>query len=370
MGRLWQRLAARGGYPIGLHIGMDRVTLVQMQPQGRGPAIRAAASISYGCPRSELLADRQRLNLLIKRALADHPFRGKRVVSCMPNDQLKMMVLSFSPAKDESDADALVRELRSRLRSDLGGKIIDFVPVRQPEFQSLPHEAIVAMAERDQVTAYLDLLSACGLQVEALEVGPVALARVVSSIGADNKGEIPNLLLITFGTRSSYLTVVWGRRLLLDRAVDFAEHQLVSRLCTVLGMSEAAAKELLLERGFAGGGRSGDNGEVERMLKDVLRPGLAALKSEVNKTLSYTASKTRGRIVDKIYVTGSLARYPGIEGFLGEHFTLPVEVLNPSSIFPRSLKGREMEHLWLHSGVVAATGLALRGVPQQWLAST
>jgi len=126
----------------------------------------------------------------------------------------------------------------------------------------------------------------------------------------------------------------------------------------------------LLERGFAGGGRSGDNGEVERMLKDVLRPGLAALKSEVNKTLSYTASKTRGRIVDKIYVTGSLARYPGIEGFLGEHFTLPVEVLNPSSIFPRSLKGREMEHLWLHSGVVAATGLALRGVPQQWLAST
>jgi len=62
------------------------------------------------------------------------------------------------------------------------------------------------VAERDQVTAYLDLLSACGLRVEALEVGLVALARVVSSIGADSKGEIPNLLLITFGITSGIVT--------------------------------------------------------------------------------------------------------------------------------------------------------------------
>src|SRR5260370_14019192 len=52
--------------------------------------------------------------------------------------------------------------------------------------------------------------------------------------------------------------------------------------------------------------------------KEVLRPQLLALKAEVSKTLVYAASKTRGESVDKIFLVGGVARYPGIAALMSE----------------------------------------------------
>ena len=101
-------------------------------------------------------------------------------------------------------------------------------------------------------------------------------------------------------------------------------------------------------------------------MKEVLRPEFAALKAEVNKTLVYTASRTHGRSVDSIYVVGSIARYPGIEHLLREQFEVPLKVLDPCSMFSHQLTDKELSWLWPRSGVAAAAGLALRGVPVLW----
>jgi Tfp pilus assembly PilM family ATPase len=102
----------------------------------------------------------------------------------------------------------------------------------------------------------------------------------------------------------------------------------------------------------------------------VLRPEFATLKAEVDNTLVYTASRAHGRTVDRIYVVGSIARYPGIQHLLREQFSLPLKILDPFSIFPHRLSEKELAWLWPLSGIAAATGLALRGVPVQWPTST
>jgi Tfp pilus assembly PilM family ATPase len=102
----------------------------------------------------------------------------------------------------------------------------------------------------------------------------------------------------------------------------------------------------------------------------VLRPEFAGLKAEVSNTLVYTASKAHGQSVDTIYVLGSIARYPGIEDLLREQFSLPVKILDPLSIFSHRLSDKELSWLWPRSGVAAAAGLALRGVPVQCPTST
>src|SRR5260370_41647880 len=100
--------------------------------------------------------------------------------------------------------------------------------------------------------------------------------------------------------------------------------------------------------------------------KEVLRPQLLALKAEVSKTLVYAASKPRGESVDKIFLVGGVARYPGIAALMSEDLAKPVEVLNPFAVFPHRLTSTELAELWPHSGVAVATGLALRGVPGSW----
>jgi type IV pilus assembly protein PilM len=382
-----------------LHIGLERVNLMQLQPGTPRPVVRAAASISHGTSRDELIADPARLKALFKRAFAEQPFRGKRVVTCLPNDQIKILLLSYTMSEGTPEADAVIRELRERVDEELDGMVVDYIPVRQ-EHPSRPREAIVAMAARDKVTAYLDALTHAGLEVASLDIAPAALARLLSWIGSEDVAAHPNLLLINFGARSSYLTVVWGRRLMLDRPIEFAEQRLLARLKNILDMPEAAAKRLLLERGF-GTSAAHDANEVTNMLKDVLRPEFVALKHEVNQTLLqetgaergseisdtlkevlrpefatlkaevdntlvYAASRAHGRTVDRIYVVGSIARYPGIEHLLREQFSLPLEILDPFSIFSHRLSEKELSWLWPRSGVAAATGLALRGVPVQW----
>jgi len=195
----------------------------------------------------------------------------------------------------------------------------------------------------------------------------MALTRVVPWAGKGAGGEMQNVLLINFGSACSYLTVMWGRRLMLDRAVEFSEQQLLARVKTVMDLPEPMAKQLLLEHGIdtTAGGADGI-GQFSAAAKEVLRPQLLALKAEVSKTLVYAASKTRGESVDKIFLVGGVARYPGIAALMGEDVAKPVEVLNPFAVFPHRLTQTELAELWPHSGVAVATGLALRGVPGSW----
>lgn len=368
-GPLWCAIAGRNAYDIGLHIGLERLNLMQLQPGAAGPVILAAASINHESSRDDLIANPLRLKSLIKRAFAEQPFHGRRVVTCLPSDQVRMLLLNYTVAEGASESDSVIRELRERVHEELDGMVVDYIPVRQNQ-TSPPKEAIVAMAARDKVMAYLDVLSQAGLQVASLDVAPAALARLMSWINAAETSIFPNLLLINFGSRNSYLTVIWGRRLMLDRPVEFAEQRLLTRLKNILDIAEPEGKHLLLERGFGMSSQRDDDNDISHTLEEVLRPEFAALKAEVNKTLVYTASRTHGRSVDSIYLVGSVARYPGIEDLLREQFSVPLKILDPCSIFKHHLTDKQLSWLRPHSGVAAATGLALRGVPVLWPTST
>jgi type IV pilus assembly protein PilM len=216
----------------------------------------------------------------------------------------------------------------------------------------------------------LDALADADLEVDALDIGPSALSRVAAWISPDGAEHPPNLLLINFGATGSYLTVVWGRRLMLDRGIDFAERRLLDRLEAALDMPAELARQLLACHGFSTARQTPESREIASTLKEVLRSEFAALTEEVNKTLVYTASKTRGRTVDKIYLVGTTAHYPGIKELLEELFSMPVDVLDPFSIFDHTLTPDALAALLPHSAIAVATGLALRNVKEIWPTST
>lgn len=364
-------VAGGGAYPIGLQLGREQLSLVQMQRTAAGPpAFRAAAALDYGCSRDELLADPRRLKALMARARATQPFRGRRVVACMPEDKVKILLVNFAVAEGQSEQEAIVREVRERIKSNSEGTVLDYLLVRGEDPVGRQREAIVALAARKQVTAYLDLLAGAGLLVKALDIGPMALTRVVSWVDQPGADAPPNMLLINFGSLASYLTVVWGRRLMLDRGIDFSEQRLLAKVASLLEVPELEAKRLLLDQGFATANGPGGSNELGATLREVLRGEFGRLGAEVSKTMIYTASKSRGSTVERIYVTGGITRYPGICELLGELLSMPVEVLNPFSIFPHRMKEEYLARLSPRSRLALPTGLALRSVKTVWPNST
>ncbi len=166
-------------YCIGLDIGFDRLNLVQMQHQANGIQMRAIASIPFKSTREALLASPSELKVLLNQAFAMHPFKGKKVVSCLPAEHIKIITITYKPVEGQTEDEAVVVELRERYKSELDNLVVDFMSLRQEESGADKRDALVALAPREKVIAYLDLLTGAGLDVEALDIGPAALTRLV-----------------------------------------------------------------------------------------------------------------------------------------------------------------------------------------------
>ncbi len=353
---------------IGLEIGFSRINLVQMEYLAGKIHMRAIASIPFTCSRETLLSDPNALKALLKQAYAVQPFKGNKVVSCLPAEHVRILTISYNHVEGHSDDEAVVTELRERYKNELDHMVVDFMSLRQEDSNSGKRDALVALAPHDKVVAYLDLLSNAGLNVEALDIGPAALTRTVCHTGAllvPEYPSLPNVLLINFGAESSFLTIVWGRRLMLDRPIEFSENRMFTRLKQALDMPEELMINLLYEQGVHADKAQNQSDEANQMVTDILRPEINLLLQEINKTLVYMASKTRGKSVDQIYLTGRVSRYAGILNLLKAQLNVKVELLDPVEVFAADNTKLKSQNLGTMAGIALTTGLALRGVPER-----
>ncbi len=366
LAELPKRMAKKFGHvpSIGLFVGSDSVNLVQMEEAPDYPRIRALASAPIRDARQMLQDDPKAFRQLLNSLLRQQPFVGRRVVTALASGEVKISMVSYRRQKGVSDEAALVAELRERMQGDLDDNLIDYIAVRHSDPQVELGEALVAVAPRQRVTRFLQSLSDVGLEVSALDVGPNALSRLVHHVGAKSWQEypsLPNALLINVGENSSYLTVIWGRRLILDRAIEFSEARLLTRMANVLGMAPDLAREVLHQLG----GPTPMDARTRDAVQEVLHAEVQGLQQEINKTLVYMASKTRGKSVDVLHLAGRASRYPGLLDDLQATLGIKVLTINPITLFPdRGRRAALDPSLGVRAGVVLATGLALREIPE------
>lgn len=353
------RAGARSGTgPIGLEIAQQALHLVQLQGTAAGSlALQASASVPYEGERATLLATPARLKALLRSALGSGPFRGRRVVTALPADSVRILPIHYESA-GQDDAKAILKVLGDRLGGDLSRQVIDYIPVRSSPGQS-ERLALAAFAPREGVLAYLEPLRHAGLSVDFLEVGPTAIRRLVTALGSDDYTD--NTLAINFGETASYLTMISGRRLLMDQAVSLGQLELLAQLGKALQMPESEARALVDRYGL-GAPQAPASGakaeEIGQTLAEIIKPSLLRLAEEVNRALIYIASETRGAPVDRIYLLGSLARWRGMDRLLSAQLAVPVATLD-DPLRPFRVRRDAAE-----TGPVLAiaTGLALRGM--------
>lgn len=356
-------LSARAGAvaygPIGLEFGLHRMRMVQLLTRPDGLYLGACVSMPYSGGREQLLASPRRLAGLLRQLCRQHGFKGCDVVTCLQPDVVRMLLLHYAVAAGQSDAQVIVQRMTERVEGELTDYVLDYMPVRTDVREGQEHSALVALARREDVVEYLELLRKAGLNVLALEIGPVAIRRLVTN-AQDNSAE-DNLLVITMGQSKTYMTVLSGRRLIFDREVDFGEFSLVERLCQELELSESDAHQLLDARGLRGQGEAAASSgcaddEVTTTVFEVLKPVFMELVADINKALIYTASETRGKSVKQVYLTGAVACWQGVADILNSLLDIPVSVLDPMA----GVQGggdRDPD-----PRLEVATGLALRGL--------
>ena len=345
--------------PIGLDFAAQRLNLLQAAPSPHGPAVRAAVSLPYPVERAALLADPQRLKRFVREALGAAPFAGRRVVSVLAPSDVRILPLTVHIPNGHNEAQAVAKAVREQLGAAATDAVVDYYQVRSVDAAGSERQVLAAVAASAKVLAYLEALRGAGLEPVALDIGPAAIARLLAAMQEDFDQCV---LLINFGASKSYLTVIWGRRLMLDREIDFGEMPLVERLSRALGLDTEVALALLREHGIGtpagthqGGGTQPDIG---RTVREILYQEFAALAEELVRTQVYVASRTRGSSISRVYLNGSVARYRHIEERVGELVRLPVELLDPFKAFHGAAPGAAVGDA---HAIALAAGLALRG---------
>lgn len=361
--------------PVGLELAREQIHIAQLQRLTDGAlTLRAGMSASYPVTRDELMGSSALFKSFLKRHLKPEGFHGRRVVATMPTSKVRILSISYPGNRAQTDAAGLLQVLKERVDGELTDYVIDYLPVR-PGTQEEQHLAVVALAKRSAVLAFLELMRAAALQVEALEIGPVALKRLVSAVLGPECYD--NVLVVNFGHTVSYLTMISGRRLLFDQMMDFGEQGLVQSIAGTLEMSEPEAMKLIQEYGFEAGSHGAEpgvgnmaEGEVADVLREIAKPKLLALTDSIKRALIYAASETRGESVKQVYLAGSLARWSGIATLLNTMLEIPVSTILGSHAIADS--GSTAAAALLNNSLfnkaapemAVATGLALRGFVQ------
>ena len=351
---------------IGLDLGSHSIHLCQLRSESHNRyTILAKASIGFQGSRQQLLDSPKAFKQLLAKATKGKKFKGRKVTAIMPPDDVKIMLLTYKANITHVDAEIL-KMLSQRVDGDINDYVVDYLPVRNNKSDD-EHIVMASVARRDKVDRLLHTLTSAGLEVHSLDIGPAALKRLVSSLYTDDVKN--NVLLINIGDKTSYLTIVSGRRLLFDQPVQFGCLQLLQEIADSLDVSLEKAQDLIHEHGLQAVDPAQQmNGlvshsDISATLLEIIKPTFLQLVEEINRVLVFTASETHGEPLSRVFLLGCIARWPGAQELMMSFLDIKVPKVQTEfyQVFSdaNDKTARWVDHL---PEMAIATGLALRGL--------
>lgn len=354
--------------PIGIDFALEAINLVQLEDGANGrPRVRARASLPYASTRKETLAEPLQFQALLGKAFSADDFHGRRCVMAVPSDSFRTVSINYkSGADSKQEAAAVLDAMKSRLDGNLENYVLDYLPVRS-RTKSDDRLALVAISERAPIMALLENARKSRLDVHALEIGPVAVSRLIGAYY--NDADPGNVMVINSGRRASFLTLLCGSDLLFDQEVGFSEMNLVRQVAEALDMPEDMTRGLILRTGIQSSDAADavadavEEASLVSALSEILKPHFMSLVEDIKRVFQYAAAETRGGAVAKVYLLGSLTRWPGSDSLISS--LTGVEVLkmpDPLSMFATgdAASAKDLGHPVPELSVAA--GLALRGI--------
>jgi Tfp pilus assembly PilM family ATPase len=376
MSALLQRLRAAGSNSkprpsrvgsIGLHFAEEQAHAVQLRRLESGAyCLRAWSSQNYSESRESTLRDAERLQEFAGQLLGRGLFRGRKVVTALPPAATRIMSLNYQAVGGVSDAERILRTMSDRLEGSIEDYVVDYLPVRgEPGDRN--KVAVVAASKRADVIAFLESMRQAGLEVIELEINPAALNRLVSLLPRPPESQ-GNVLIINYGNETSYLTLVSGRRLLMDKEIDFGSNMLIRQIAKGLDISTDMAAELAIRQGLTQAAKKPFGATAALIPEDLnpifelVQPVFAKLTEEVRRACLYVSAESKGDVVERVYTFGSVSRWPGASRLLSDTARVPVADTLPINAILDGDQSEGVEYKGVGPDLAVATGLALRGL--------
>jgi type IV pilus assembly protein PilM len=354
--------------PIGLDLGADCIKMIQLERNGGGLRVTAAAQYYFPPDLAPDSPERRQMAVTAVRQMhRRNGFRGRRVISAISDGDLVIKTIRVPEGTPQEMQEAIAQEAAKRLPFDASAARVEHLDVgRVQQGNETCHEIILLAVPQEGIQAEIDLLTDMGLEPVAFDVGPCALFRGRERLLMRREDRDEVSLLVDIGATSTKVVIGHGPDIAFIKTIAVGGRDINQAVAASLDLSlrEAVSLRESLARGPRSDGTD-DSAAGQDPSQEVLaacEPVLAQLAKEISLCLRYHAVTFRGYRPATVQVSGGEARHPLTMEYLGRALTMrvvkadPLKHMNTSHVDIGQSR-RQPAPCWMLS-----TGLALRGL--------
>jgi len=372
------KLKTSGLRPIGLDIGHNSIKMIQLVINGGRISVLAADKVRIDAGiNGDAEQRREFVTSAIKQMLAEGNFRGRNVVSCLPNDKLRITSLRLAEAEGEKVEQVLRKEVAERFGLDPDKDAISYVlagDVRQGD--EIKNELILFAADNGAIKGHIEMLEEAHLRPVAIDTIPCALFRSFERGLRRQEDRERTVVFADVGSR--FTTVVFGR----SGEIGFVKQipiggekfnrQIAARLG--VGIEEAGMLRRALQKessaradsGFLASGQASEEKDgLDASTRQVMVDSLTAVAEELAREISlcfrYYTVTFRGKRVERAVFAGGEAYENILLNVLRRQLTVEIEVAQPLRGFDMMNVNFDSDRRGLLCEWAVAVGLGLKG---------
>ncbi len=366
--------------PIGLDIGHNSIKMIQLLMNGEQISVIAARKARID-PSINGDGQKRRSFVIsaIRRMLEDGNFHRRNVISCLPNDGLKITSLRLAEAQSDEIEETLKKEASQRFGLDPDKDAMKYVVAGNVhQGDEIKNELILFAADNETIKSHIEMLEEARLRLVSIDTIPCALFRSFERLLRRQEDKEHTVIFVDVGNQ--FTTVVFGRggeisfvkqiplggerfneEIAAKLGVDISEAEML-RKALQMEKSLSAPKPDLEEQAPAENEQKLD-ASTRQAIVDVVSAVAEELTREISLCLRYYTVTFRGKRVRRAFFTGGGAYEYILLDVLKRQLAVEVEVAQPLKGFDMSSKNLNFDsnRRGLLCEWTVAVGLSLKG---------
>jgi type IV pilus assembly protein PilM len=339
----------------------------------------------------------------IKRMLAAGSFRGRNVVSCLPNDKLKITSLRLAETEADEIEQALRKEASQRFGLDPDRDTINYLVAGNVQYgDEIKNELILFAVSDETIRNHIAMLEEAQLRPVAIDTVPHALFRSFERSRRREEDRERTVVFVDVG--SQFTTVVFerGGEISFTKQIPIGGEKFNREVASKLGVSideaemlreklqmESAikagiglgvpkpsppgqgSKVAILQAGQNGNGHSAElsrspiDASTQEVMVDAISAAAEELSKEISLCLRYYTVTFRGKRVERAVFSGGGAYERILLNVLRRHLTAEIEVAQPLRGLDITNVNFDKDKRGLLCEWAVAVGLSLKGWEDQ-----
>lgn len=370
---------AKSGAVWGIDVGQCALKALRCRPHEKDSnriVVEAFDYIEYPKLLSQQDANREELIAeALETFLSRNELKGDSVAISVPGQSGLARFIKLPPVESKKIPDIVKYEAKQQIPFALEDVVWDYQPLAggsndddDGDYAVGAEVGLFAM-KRDQVSRALAPLEDAGIEVETIQLAPLAvynfatfdrLNNLEDAEPFDPENQPPSIALLSFGAESTDLVVTNGFRV-WQRNIPIGGSHFTKALAKELKITFAKAEHLK---------RNATQAEDPKAVFQAMRPVFSDLVTEIQRSLRFYESNNQASAINEIIALGNPMKLPGLQRYLQQNLE---QTVTPIEEFAALVGGSVIgapQFKNNHLSFAVAYGLCVQGLGQAQLSTT